>query len=224
MSKRYLLLIPLPVILIAVLAYFVTKEPEMEDESNPTAGIVRTDTPKETNKPERDNLDPDKFRHNKSKDPEKVEWDDLVPEDFNPDKLFAKYNVDEMEDTDPRADEFLKEMKEIWKAAPIVESMEGRYVKMPGFVVPLETVGDQVTEFFLVPYFGACIHVPPPPANQMIYVAVQQNNSVKMTGDMFEAVWVTGNLSIKTTSNELGDAGYMLYATAIEPYKEEDVK
>jgi len=159
-----------------------------------------------------------------TKTPEKVEWDDLVPEDFRPDKLFEKYNVDEMEDSDPRADQFMKEMKEVWKAAPVVESMEGRYVKMPGFVVPLETVGDKVTEFFLVPYFGACIHVPPPPANQMIFVAVQKGNSIKMTGDMFEAVWVTGNLSIKTTSNELGDAGYMLYATAIEPYKEEETK
>ena len=158
--------------------------------------------------------------HGEEKKPEMVEWDNLVPDDFRPDKLFEKYNVDELDDADPRADEFMKELKEVWKAAPIVESMEGRYVKMPGFVVPLEAEGDKVTEFFLVPYFGACIHVPPPPANQMIYVAMQKGESVKVSGEMFEAVWVTGNLSIKRTSNELGDAGYMLYATAIEPYKE----
>lgn len=162
--------------------------------------------------------------NSEEKQPEMVEWDALVPDDFRPDKLFEKYNVDEMDDADPRADEFMKELKAVWKAAPVVESLEGRYVKIPGFVVPLETEGDKVTEFFLVPYFGACIHVPPPPANQIIYVVMQKDKSVTVSGDMFEAVWVIGNMSIKRTSNELGDAGYMLYATAIEPYKEEEEK
>jgi len=156
------------------------------------------------------------------KKPEMLEWDALVPDDFHPDKLFEKYNLEEMEDDDPRAEEFLRELKKIWNAAPIVESMEGRYVKMPGFVVPLEMVGEKATEFFLVPYFGACIHVPPPPANQMIYVVMQQGKGVTVTGDMLQAIWVTGNTSIKHTSNELGSAGYMLYATAVEPYKEEE--
>lgn len=154
--------------------------------------------------------------------PEVLKWDVLVPGDFNPDKLFEKYELDKMQDSDPRADEFLREMKQVWKAAPVVESMEGKYVKLPGFVVPLETEGEKVSEFFLVPYFGACIHVPPPPANQMVYVVMEKGKSIEVTGDMFEAVWVTGTLSIKRTSNELGDAGYMLNATAIEPYKEEE--
>ncbi|MBU0500566.1 MAG: DUF3299 domain-containing protein [Gammaproteobacteria bacterium] len=154
--------------------------------------------------------------------PEVLKWDALVPEDFNPDKLFEKYELDKMKDDDPRADEFLREMKKVWKAAPVVEAMEGRLVKLPGFIVPLETEGDRVSEFFLVPYFGACIHVPPPPANQMVYVVMEKGKSVEVTGDMFEAVWVTGTLHIKGTSNELGDAGYILKATATEPYKEEE--
>jgi hypothetical protein len=96
--------------------------------------------------------------------------------------------------------------------------MEGRYVRLPGFVVPLETEGDKIKEFFLVPYYGACIHVPPPPANQMVYVVLQDGKEI--SGSMFDAVWVTGHLSVKNTSNELGDAGYMMHASAIEPYED----
>jgi len=154
--------------------------------------------------------------------PEVLKWDALVPEGFNPDKLFEKYELDKMKDSDPRADEFMREMKQVWKAAPVVESMEGKYVKLPGFVVPLETEGGKVSEFFLVPYFGACIHVPPPPANQMVYVVMEKGKNIEVTGEMFEAVWVTGTLSIKRTSNELGDAGYVLNAVATEPYTEEE--
>ena len=159
------------------------------------------------------------FSYAEEKKPETLEWDELVPSDFNPEHLFKKYDLDNMSDDDPRAAEFMAELKEIWKVAPVVDSMEGRFVKMPGFVVPLEMDGEEVREFFLVPYFGACIHVPPPPANQMIYVVMQKGSGLK--GGLFQAIWVTGNLSIKRTSTDLGDAGYMMYATATEPYEEE---
>lgn len=149
---------------------------------------------------------------------EVLDWDALVPSDFNPDKLFEKYDLDSLDDADPRAIEFMAELKKVWKAAPVIESMEGRYVRLPGFVVPLETEGDKIKEFFLVPYYGACIHVPPPPANQMVYVVLQDGKEI--SGSMFDAVWVTGHLSVKNTSNELGDAGYMMHASAIEPYED----
>jgi len=148
---------------------------------------------------------------------EELNWDNLIPPDFNPGKLLEEYNVEEMDDSDPRAAELMKKMKEVWKAAPVVESLEGRLIKLPGFVVPLETDKELVTEFFLVPYYGACIHVPPPPANQMVYVVMQEGKGLK--GSMFDAVWVTGTLTVKNTSNELGDAGYMMYGTQTEPYK-----
>ena len=36
--------------------------------------------------------------------------------------------------------------------------------------------------------------------------------------EMFMAVWVTGTLSTEAHNNDVGDAGYTLQATKIEPY------
>ncbi|MEO5343267.1 MAG: DUF3299 domain-containing protein [Gammaproteobacteria bacterium SHHR-1] len=151
---------------------------------------------------------------------EELSWDALVPEDFNPEGLFEKYDLDQMEDNDPRAEEFMRELKAVWKIAPVVEELAGKRVKMPGFVVPLETQGDEVSSFFLVPYFGACIHVPPPPANQMVHVRLPQGAGLA-ADNLYEAVWVIGRLSIERTSNELGAAGYSMDDAQVEPYEED---
>jgi hypothetical protein len=148
---------------------------------------------------------------------EEVSWEALVPPDFNPEKVFENYNVNELADNDPQAIELMKKLKAEWKVAPIVEAMEGRKVKLPGFIVPLETEGERLTEFFLVPYFGACIHVPPPPANQIVLVVVPEDVKIP-DSDYYSAIWASGHLSIKRTSNELGDAGYQLIARKIELY------
>ena len=93
----------------------------------------------------------------------------------------------------------------------------GTNVKLPGFVVPLEMdANGLVREFFLVPYFGACIHVPPPPPNQIVYVKLEQG--AKM-GSIYEAQWITGTLRAETRSSRLGAAAYTLYATGMEAYK-----
>lgn len=152
---------------------------------------------------------------------EKLAWDAMMPQDFQFEGLFEKYKVEEMEDNDPRAAEFMKELKSTWKAAPVVEALAGRLVKLPGFVVPLETQDNQVKSFFLVPYFGACIHVPPPPANQMVYVTLAKGQELK-ADSLFAAIWITGRLGIQHTSNDLGDAGYIMEGASIEEYKEED--
>jgi hypothetical protein len=64
----------------------------------------------------------------------------------------------------------MSKRKEIQTA--IVEDLNGRIVRMPGYLLPLDVIGAKVTEFLLVPYIGACIHVPPPPPNQIVYVKV----------------------------------------------------
>lgn len=95
--------------------------------------------------------------------------------------------------------------------------LEGRNVRVPGFIVPLELDAQgKVTEFFLVPYFGACIHVPPPPPNQMLYVTVQKGITLD---SMYAAYWVTGKLSTKTKQTKLGAAAYTLTASNLEEYK-----
>jgi uncharacterized protein len=97
------------------------------------------------------------------------------------------------------------------------DKLEGQQVRMPGFIVPLELdAKGLVTEFFLVPYFGACIHVPPPPPNQMVYVVMDKGISLD---SMYSAYWITGKMSTKTRSTALGAAAYTLAGTRAEEYK-----
>ena len=95
--------------------------------------------------------------------------------------------------------------------------LDQKQVKLPGFIVPLELDDNgKVTEFFLVPYFGACIHVPPPPANQMVYVTLKEGVQLD---SMYAAFWVVGKLSARGKSTRLGAAAYGIAATRLEEYK-----
>ncbi len=90
-------------------------------------------------------------------------------------------------------------------------------VRIPGFIVPLELDdAGKVTEFFLVPYFGACIHVPPPPPNQMVYVVMDRGISLD---SMYAAYWITGKMATKSRTTALGAAAYVLAGTKAEEYK-----
>lgn len=146
-----------------------------------------------------------------------LEWDDLIPKDARPDDLLKAYNADELSDDDPRAEELMKKLREMWKLAPVVQALDGDTIRLPGFVVPLEGDGKVVSSFLLVPYYGACIHVPPPPANQTVYVQAAEGSAT--VRELFETVWVTGRLSVQSTSSELGDAGYSISAAKVEPYE-----
>lgn len=162
-------------------------------------------------------LEADQFQGDNKAAAKELEWDDLIPKDFRPDDLLAAYNADELSDDDPRAAELMAKLKELWKLAPVVKELNGELIKLPGFVVPLEGDGEVVTSFLLVPYYGACIHVPPPPANQTVYVKAGQG-SAKIR-ELFETVWVTGRLSVQSTSSELGDAGYTISGARVEAYE-----
>ena len=149
---------------------------------------------------------------------EQIDWDALIPPDFNPMAVLEKYgNVDEMADDDPRVPEIMAEMRRVMDAAPVVMAMDGRRVKIPGFVVPLETDGVKLYEFLLVPYYGACIHVPPPPNNQVIYVKVAESDA--RIRKAFDTVWVIGTLSAKSFSSDLAEAGYQMQAEQVLPYE-----
>jgi uncharacterized protein len=150
-----------------------------------------------------------------------ISWDELVPKNWNPAKRFRKFNLATLSDADPRAWEVLRIMKEEWDKAPIDPSLDGRKVKISGFVVPIEEKERAVTEFLLVPYFGACIHVPPPPANQIIHVISPK--PIKRLRTM-DAVWVTGVLKAaryaRRTLMGTGASGYQINSTSVTPYKE----
>ena len=97
------------------------------------------------------------------------------------------------------------------------KSLDGATVRLPGFIVPLDAVkSGNVSEFLLVPYFGSCIHVPPPPPNQIVYVHVSKRPGIQ---SIYDAYWITGKLHLQQKTTRLGSTAYELSAEKIEVYK-----
>ncbi|MEM9169785.1 MAG: DUF3299 domain-containing protein [Pseudomonadota bacterium] len=98
----------------------------------------------------------------------------------------------------------------------VVKELDGVQVRIPGFVLPFEFVASgKITEFLLVPYFGACIHTPPPPPNQIVYVTADKPVPL---GEQWEPIWATGVLRAKRNLNDLGDAAYTLEIQSWETF------
>ena len=146
-----------------------------------------------------------------------IKWEALVPKDWDPAKDLKALDVGKLQDSDPRAMEALEKMKALWDAAPTVPAMAGAKVRLPGFAIPLENKGGKVSEFILVPYFGACIHSPPPPANQIIH-AISARPLKGMRS--MDAIWVYGTLGISRADTPWGKAGYRIEVDKITPYEE----
>ncbi|CRI65453.1 conserved hypothetical protein [Thiocapsa sp. KS1] len=153
---------------------------------------------------------------------EQIDWDRLIPVDWQPETLLEGFDldaVDGMDDDDPRAVELMDKLTQLWADAPVVQELDGLKVRLPGFVVPLEMDERTMSEFLLVPYYGACIHVPPPPANQTIHVVAPEGR--EYVGELFDTVWVTGTLRVVRSSSDLAEAGYRIDVTEIAPYEGE---
>jgi len=127
------------------------------------------------------------------------------------------------------ADIVLRELKEFLALAEennskLVQDLDGKDVRIPGYVLPTEFSGNKVVEFLLVPYVGACVHTPAPPANQMVHVKVDEGFTSE---GLFAPVWVTGQIktAVSTQSLSLNDgtmeveAGYQISASDIAPYE-----
>lgn len=92
----------------------------------------------------------------------------------------------------------------------------GKIVRLPGFIVPIEYSGSGVTAFILVPFVGACVHVPPPPANQLVFVTTETPYE---NAGLFEPVNVIGMFGTASMTTQLAEIGYALSADHIEPYE-----
>jgi len=104
-----------------------------------------------------------------------------------------------------------------WFSSNVVAEFDGELVRMPGFVVPLEYDGrQQVTEFFLVPFFGACIHVPAPPPNQIVHVRVEGGFRLS---SIYEPYVIEGLMQIETTARDIGISAYSVNADQVFPYR-----
>ncbi len=104
------------------------------------------------------------------------------------------------------------------RVPPELARLKGQRVRIPGFIVPLEDFQERAKEFLLVPYFGACVHTPPPPPNQMVFV--------KLAGGpkslaLFDPVWVEGLLEVQQVNSPYGAVSFTMTGKRIEPYCEE---
>ena len=143
-------------------------------------------------------------------------WEALMPADWNPAKDFEKLNLSNLSDSDPRAIKALEQLRAAMDNAPIVPSLNGARIRIAGFMVPLDGLRGQVSEFLLVPYFGACIHTPPPPANQIIHVTPAKPYK---TDQGMDAVWISGVLETVRSDTGMGAAGYRMRADSVTQYK-----
>ncbi len=146
-----------------------------------------------------------------------IEWDALLPKGWDPLAPLKGLDLAQMEDGDPRAQAALEKAKQYWQEAPVEPSLDGSPVRLPGFVVSLGGEGEALSEFLLVPYFGACIHVPPPPANQVVHVKTKAPLQGFRTMD---TVWIEGVLRVERAETAMGDSGYAMREARVEPYVE----
>jgi hypothetical protein len=147
-----------------------------------------------------------------------VEWDELIPEGWRKKvilELTRMRRYGSLTDGDPRADEAYARLKKTWDAAPPTKTYIGKPIRIAGYVVPLDAERMQSSEFLLVPYFGACVHSPPPPANQIILIKPPKGSRFRT----MDAIWVEGILTEGKTSSEVGTSTYVLTADKIMPYR-----
>ena len=144
-----------------------------------------------------------------------IKWDDLVPKGWDPMKGLGGDSMSLLQDGDPKAQDALNKLREAWDNAPTVAELDGSAVKLPGYLVPLDESKAGITEFLLVPYFGACIHTPPPPANQIVLVLPAKPLQGYRAMD---TVWVRGTLRTARSGSPMGASAYRLEAALIDRY------
>ncbi|WP_226778907.1 DUF3299 domain-containing protein [Oceaniglobus trochenteri] len=137
-----------------------------------------------------------------------ITWDDLIPPGVPYAEIIGEGEMDEQNDTwNPIYDQ---------NATKLNTELDGVAVKLPGYIIPLDTGVTGVTTFVLVPYVGACIHVPPPPPNQLVFVTTE---APWPSDSLWDAIWVYGRLSARPRSTEIAEIGYHLVAENIEIYE-----
>lgn len=148
--------------------------------------------------------------------PKELTWSEMIPPDAAPEvpDIAPMHDLSQLGNLDPEA---APAAKQDLPNAPVVPALNGQHVRLPGYIVPLEVNEDgRTTDFLLVPYFGACIHVPPPPSNQIVHVTSEVG--VKLE-ELYQPYWIEGAMQVKPSTSELADAGYQMDAQKIYVYE-----
>ena len=149
-------------------------------------------------------------------EPKELTWSEMIPPDAEPEvpAMAPMHDLSQLGNLDPEAGPAAKQGM---PNAPVVPALDGQLIRLPGYIVPLEVNEDgRTTEFLLVPYYGACIHVPPPPSNQIVHVT--STVGVKLD-ELYQPYWIEGAMQVKPSTSELADAGYQMTAQKIFVYE-----
>ncbi|WLG96446.1 DUF3299 domain-containing protein [Pseudomonas sp. FP198] len=150
-------------------------------------------------------------------EPRDLAWSEMIPPDAPPEvpNMTPLHDLSKM--SDALAAESAPAARQDIPNAPVVKALDGQQIRLPGYIVPLEVSEEgRTTDFLLVPYFGACIHVPPPPSNQIVHV--KSEVGVKLD-ELYQPYWVEGPMQVKPSTSELADAGYQMEAQKIYVYE-----
>ncbi|MEO0618877.1 MAG: DUF3299 domain-containing protein [Pseudomonadota bacterium] len=172
--------------------------------------------------------------------PVDLDWEHLVPEmtpeqeaaleaeqaalaaqiPYEPDGDDARWlsEIDPLDKVPDSEEEVIAQLSQIPPQieAPVVTTYDGNRVRLPGYVVPLDFEATHLKTFLLVPYVGACIHVPAPPTNQVVFI--ESSTPIEFTG-LYDPVYVTGVMSTKAEKTQLASAGYRIIADNVRPYE-----
>ena len=144
-----------------------------------------------------------------------IAWENLIPADqtriSHVNNSLANTDLSQLKDADPRAQALLQEMREQMEQALPVTSLDGDKIRIRGYLVPLEYDDThRIKEFLLVPYFGACIHTPPPPPNQIIHVFL--SNTTDGEFSLLDQVEITGEMEVRASDSDMGRSAYSMWA------------
>lgn len=157
-----------------------------------------------------------------------LEWIDLMPSDdldalLNPPDYISEVVEDSIEDKPASmlkstikqpADRYQQALV----SARVRPELNGLDIRIAAYLVPLDfNEKREATSFFAVPFFGACIHVPPPPPNQIILVQSEQGVRID---DMYTPYWLTGELATELQENDMAESAYSMTLQGIEMYAE----
>ena len=156
-----------------------------------------------------------------------IEWNDLMPDLWVKEmskEMAALSKLSYMQDNSDEANKAMNAVRKKLDEAPIVKAHLNKKIRIPGYAVPLDAERSDKREFLLVPYFGACIHTPPPPANQIVLVRPTAQSKIKKMPESMDVLWVEGELKEGRISTSQGVSGYMLEAVTIAPYETKPAK
>lgn len=147
-----------------------------------------------------------------------IAWTELMPPGWDPRPRAGQggqaggADIAQLDDNDPLARQMMKDLRDAFDNAPVRPELDGRRVRLRGYAVPVGVGWGGTDEFLMVPSFGACIHSPPPPPNQIVYVKTPS----KIEGvRAMSIVTVTGTLQVHALSSALATSGYRLVPESV---------